>query len=167
MLFACDKLAVDNINLVINMSDEIKIGKTTLFLFAGLLFAAVIGMYFVFSASSAAGATTSSGTTTANPSAGAVDVTNGFQEVYLSVSGSGYDKSQIIVKKGIPVRLHFTASPSSGCGQYMRIYGITPTVQATSRGQESVVEFTPQQAGTFEYNCGMRMFRGGKFIVTA
>ena len=69
-----------------------------------------------------------------------------------------------MVRKGVPVRLHFTAI-NAGCGSQLVIYGMN--VKALSRGQETVVEFTPEKEGTFEYNCGMRMFDPGRFVVTA
>ena len=141
----------------------------------GLILALVIGAYFVF------------GTTVLNPEKSSVSAqktqvakTNdnqpnqqnsaaspdgGIQEVYLKATGYGYDKSEITVKKGIAVRLHFTAE-NAGCGSYLVIYGLN--VKALSKnGQEAITEFTPQQEGTYQYSCGMHMFPPGNFIVTA
>ncbi len=89
----------------------------------------------------------------------------GIQDIYIRALSSGtYDKSQIQVNKGVPVRLHFSADPNVGCGRQLIIYGMN--VKALSRnGEENIVSFTPDKAGTFEYNCGMRMFRGGRLVV--
>jgi hypothetical protein len=89
----------------------------------------------------------------------------GIQDIYIrALSNGNYDKSEITVKKGIPVRLHFTADPNAGCGRQIVLYGLN--VKATSKnGQEQVVEFTPLESGTYDYSCGMRMWGPGKLIV--
>lgn len=90
---------------------------------------------------------------------------SGPQEIYIkALSNGAYDRQEITVKKGIPVRLHFTAEPNAGCGRQMVIYGLN--VQAISRsGEEAVVDFTPEKEGVYEYNCGMRMWKPGKLVV--
>ncbi len=150
------------------MSNEIKIQKNTSLILIGLFLAIVFGVYLVFGATANANANAqSTGLTTptlGNPSQPNTP-SGGIQEVYLQATGYGYDKSQITVKKGIPVRLHFTAK-NAGCGSYMQIRGLN--VHAQSRnGQEDIIEFTPQQEGTYQYTCGMGMFPPGNFIVTA
>ena len=91
--------------------------------------------------------------------------TAGVQEVYLKALGTGvYDKQKITVKRGVPVKLHFSAEPNSGCGKFliMQKFG----VQLLSRnGEEQVAQFTPQETGTFEYSCSMRMFVGKMEVV--
>lgn len=152
------------------MSNEIKINKTTAYLLVGLFLAIGVGGYIVFGAGSnqpssscttpddCTAPSTVQGTPSTAPSGGA-------QEVYLKATGSGYDKSEITVKKGIPVRLHFTAQ-NAGCGSYLVIYGLDVKVLSRN-GEEAVVEFTPEQEGTYQYSCGMRMYPPGKFIVTS
>jgi|GEM_PF-6211940 plastocyanin domain-containing protein len=87
-----------------------------------------------------------------------------FQEVYIRAQETGfYDKTEITVKKGIPVRLHFSADNGAGCGKYMAIdeFG----VKLISKNEEEMIaEFTPQDAGTYYYHCGMWMFKG-KMVV--
>ena len=152
------------------MSNEIKIQKNTGILLVGLFLAIVLGGYFVLG--STASTAQSSGGNAITPSdssnqpSTAPSVNGGAQEVYLKATGSGYDKMQITVKKGIPVRLHFTAQ-NAGCGSYLKIYGIDGANVLSQNGQEAIVEFTPTQEGTYQYTCGMRMFAPGKFIVTA
>ena len=138
--------------------EEIKIQKTTAYLLAGLALVALFGIYYASSASGnqpvGDGGTNYSGNTT-----------GGIQDIYIKARSDGtYDKQEVTVKRGQPVRLHFTADPNAGCGRQLVIYGMN--VRAISRsGEENVVDFTPQQAGTFEYNCGMRMWKPGKLIV--
>ena len=159
------------------MTEEIRVQKNTVLIVVGLLLAIVFGGYLVFgttSNSQATGVTTLGQTTKtignqpnqAVPSAGQPSAPNkGMQEVYLKATGYGYDKSEITVKKDIPVRLHFTAE-NAGCGRQLVIYGLD--VRALSQnGEEAIVEFTPTKEGSYQYSCGMRMFPPGNFIVTA
>ncbi len=125
-------------------------------------------------AGQASGATGASGAGTGNAgqtggSAGSGGATQpAAQDVYVKALGGAnfgtYDNNQITVKKGVPVKLHFTAEPSAGCGQTLVVYGLN--VRVTSRnGQEAVAEFTPKDAGTYEYSCSMHMFGPGKLTV--
>jgi heme/copper-type cytochrome/quinol oxidase subunit 2 len=166
-----------------------KIQRTTALLLAGLALALLFGAYTVFSTATAqpgkpgaalapvqaaggggcgCGGFIDSGTAGASPSASGNATAAGAnaQDIYIRALKTGvYDKQEITVKKGIPVRLHFTADPDAGCGRQVVLYGLD--VRAVSKnGEENVVEFTPQDAGTYEYNCGMRMWRPGKLIVT-
>ncbi|MFN7991827.1 MAG: cupredoxin domain-containing protein [Candidatus Micrarchaeia archaeon] len=137
--------------------EGITIRKSTAYLMIGLVVAVLFGAYIVFSApgSGNQGTNVGSGGVSGGPA----------QEIYIKALSDGtYDKQEVTVKKGMLVRLHFTADRNAGCGRQMVIYGLN--VNAISRsGEESVVEFTPQQAGTFEYNCGMRMWRPGRLNV--
>jgi len=86
------------------------------------------------------------------------------QDVYIRALKDGtYDKEEIAVRSGEPVRLHFTADPDAGCGRQLVVYGLG--VKLVSRnGEESVAEFTPS-GGTYEYSCGMRMWGPGRMVV--
>jgi hypothetical protein len=151
------------------MGNEVTMNKTTVFLLVGVFLAIVVGGYVMFGQNSGAQpAAPGQPGATPQPAAvggvqGAPDV--GVQDVYLKATAGGYDKSEITVKKGIPVRFHFTAQ-NAGCGSLLVIYGMNVKV-SSQNGREGVVEFTPQQEGTFQYNCGMRMFDPGRFVVTA
>ncbi|MFH0885375.1 MAG: cupredoxin domain-containing protein [Candidatus Micrarchaeota archaeon] len=141
--------------------DGITIHKTTLMVFVGLILAILLGGYVVFSApqQNALG-TSGNGNDVSSGIGGAAA-----QDIYIkALSNGAYDKQEITVKVGVPVRLHFTADPNAGCGRQLVIYGLN--VKALSRnGEENVVEFTPSQEGTYEYNCGRRMWQPGKLVV--
>ncbi|MFH1750201.1 MAG: cupredoxin domain-containing protein [Candidatus Micrarchaeota archaeon] len=81
------------------------------------------------------------------------------QVVSVRALGTGlYDKQEVRVKAGQPVRFQFSADSNSGCGKQLVIqeYG----VNLISRNGETVeASFTPQK-GTYAYRCGMNMFRG-------
>jgi plastocyanin domain-containing protein len=75
-----------------------------------------------------------------------------------------YDTNEVTVKKGVPVRLHFSADSDAGCGRLLVIYGLGVRL-VTKPGEEAVTEFTPDKTGEFQYSCGMRMFGPGVFKV--
>ncbi len=155
------------------MSNEIKIQKNTGIVLIGLFLAIVLGGYLVWASSNTnaqvTGVSVPGQTPPAignQPSQATAPSSGGIQEVYLKATGSGYDKNEVTVKKGIPVRLHFTAV-NAGCGSYLKIYGIDGAGVQSKGGQEAVVEFTPTQEGTYQYSCGMRMYPPGNFVVTS
>ncbi len=87
-------------------------------------------------------------------------VTGPVQDVYIKALSTGfYDKQEVTVKKGIPVRLHFSTDGRAGCGSvlFMEKFGVR---LAPLNGQEAVAVFTPAEAGRFAYRCSMNMFRG-------
>lgn len=144
------------------MNEGIREQRSFLLMVAGCL--VVFGLLlFVWSGMKAETPAAGQGTGQQNPSIQA-DAGN-YQEVYIKALGTGkYDKPMVTVKKGIPVRLHFSAEPSAGCGSVfvMRKFG----VQLVSRnGQEQTATFTPEETGTFEYSCSMRMFIGSMTVV--
>ena len=86
------------------------------------------------------------------------------QEVYIRALDTGlYDKQEVVVKKGVQVRLHFSADVNSGCGKQFFVpdFGVR---LLSVRGEEKTAVFTPARAGVFAYRCGMNMFRG-KMVV--
>ena len=92
------------------------------------------------------------------PAAQAAPGTGGVQEVTIAVQG-GYSPAQVRVRKGTPVRLVFDRQETSGCSEEVVIpeFGIRRFLPAF---QKTAVEITPQNAGTFDFTCGMSMLRG-------
>jgi plastocyanin domain-containing protein len=91
-------------------------------------------------------------------SATAAAGTGGVQEVTITVRG-GYEPAHVRVKKGEPLRLVFDRQETSGCSEEIVLpaFGIKRFLPAHQR---TVIEFTPEQAGSFEFTCGMSMLRG-------
>jgi plastocyanin domain-containing protein len=83
---------------------------------------------------------------------------DGPQEVRVAVA-DGYQPSVIEVRAGRPVRLVFRREEVAGCSDTVLLpaWGI---VQRLPAYRDTVVEFTPQHPGEFEFTCGMRMLRG-------
>ena len=86
----------------------------------------------------------------------------GGQEVAVTVKG-GYTPDVIVVKSGQPVRLTFTRQESSACSEEV----LFPDFNKSSllpEGEQVTLEFTPEKAGEYGFQCKMGMLRG-KLIV--
>lgn len=88
----------------------------------------------------------------------------GVQEINVLVKG-GYDPDVIVVKKGKPVRLHFTRQESALCSE-MVIFEKLGQSAKLPEGESVTVEFTPQQTGEIPFQCQMGMLRG-KVVVSS
>ena len=105
-------------------------------------------------------------TPTGNPAAtaasgGGATAVPGGQEQYVAIralSTGFYDKREVTVKAGVPVRLEFSAEPGAGCGRQFLIPDFG--VQLVSRAGEKVFATFVPTAGRHAYQCGMAMFRG-------
>ncbi|QIR41824.1 cupredoxin domain-containing protein (plasmid) [Tolypothrix sp. PCC 7910] len=93
------------------------------------------------------------------PKSGKAVATGGnIQEVTVTVDG-GYDPSRVVVQAGIPVRLKFERKDPSSCLEQVVIPDFHIAADLPLN-QVTTVEFTPKQAGTYVFTCGMNMFRG-------
>ncbi|MCL6526363.1 MAG: cupredoxin domain-containing protein [Thermaceae bacterium] len=88
----------------------------------------------------------------------------GVQEINVVVKG-GYDPDVIVVKRGKPVRLHFTRQESALCSEMVVFDKLGQSVKLPE-GESVTVEFTPQQTGEIPFQCQMGMLRG-KVVVTS
>ncbi|MGL5315038.1 MAG: sulfite exporter TauE/SafE family protein [Peptostreptococcaceae bacterium] len=84
-------------------------------------------------------------------------IEDGYQVVNIEVGQRSYD--DIVVQKGMPVKLVMNVAPGNltSCNYAINIseYGITTGL---SEG-ENIIEFTPDEEGTFTYSCWMGMIR--------
>ena len=83
---------------------------------------------------------------------------SGAQEITIQVRG-GYSPSLVRVRKGQPVRLTFDRQESSGCSEEVVLgsFGIRSFLPPFKK---TVVEFTPEKPGSYQFTCGMGMLRG-------
>ncbi len=84
------------------------------------------------------------------------------QIVKMAIGYSGYEPSEFVLQKDVPVKWIIDATDMTGCTSQI----IVPDLKIRknlSRG-ENIIEFTPNQAGKISFSCGMGMVRG-KFIV--
>lgn len=82
----------------------------------------------------------------------------GFQEIDITVDG-GYEPSRIVLQAGQPVRLNFLRKDPSSCLQTVLLPDFHKSVDLPLN-RTTALEFTPQEPGTYPFNCGMNMFRG-------
>lgn len=82
----------------------------------------------------------------------------GVQEVPIVVAG-GYDPAEIRVRAGTPVRLLFERRETSPCSEEVVLpdFGVERFLPAH---RTTAVDLLPEQPGTYEFTCGMRMLRG-------
>jgi plastocyanin domain-containing protein len=96
------------------------------------------------------------------PGMKAVLTTGGYQEVMVLVKG-GYTPDVIVVERGKPVRLNFVRTESAACSEKVIIPDFKKSA-VLPEGETVPVEFMPDRAGEFEFQCEMGMLRG-KVIV--
>jgi len=90
-------------------------------------------------------------------------VQNGVQEVYMTVSGSGYAPSDITIRSGVPVRFHVDGSQAGGCTRGFVIPSLG--VQKVLAAGDNVFEFTPESPGRIPFSCSMGMVRGSFTVI--
>lgn len=115
---------------------------------AGLAAIAWVNWYFFVAGSGSAVALAASGT--------------GPQRVQVEVKG-GYSPSVIRVEAGRPVQLELHRTETNSCSEEIVLgdFGIRRYLPAH---ETTVVEFTPDRPGRYEFTCGMSMLRG-KIVV--
>ena len=76
----------------------------------------------------------------------------------ITVKG-GYSPNTIHVKAGETAQLVFDRQEKSGCSAELLIpeFGVARELPAF---EQTTIEITPTQPGTFEYTCGMQMLHG-------
>lgn len=87
---------------------------------------------------------------------------SGYQEAMVLVKG-GYTPDVIVVQRGKPVRLNFVRSESASCSEMVLFPDFNKSAKLPE-GETVPVEFMPDRAGEFEFQCQMGMLRG-KLIV--
>jgi plastocyanin domain-containing protein len=99
------------------------------------------------------------------PKSQKVEAHEGIQEVNVTVDG-GYEPSRIVVQAGQSVRLNFLRRDPSSCLEEVRLPDFH-VAQHLPLNEVAPVEFTPTQPGSYEFTCGMNMFRGVIEVQTA
>jgi len=92
------------------------------------------------------------------PKSQKVAAREGIAEITVTVDG-GYEPSHIVVEAGQKVRLNFLRRDPSSCLEEVRLPDFH-IAQNLPLNEITKVEFTPTQPGSYEFACGMNMFRG-------
>ncbi len=87
------------------------------------------------------------------------------QEITVRVAGS-YQPDRIQVSANRPVRLLFDRQEAASCSERVLFpdFEINRELPAF---KTTVIEFTPDRAGTFAFSCGMNMYRGALVVAEA
>ena len=83
---------------------------------------------------------------------------SGAQEATIVVKGA-YTPNVIVVEHGRPVRLNFLRQETAACSEEVIFPDFARRAQLPE-GELIPVEFTPDEAGEYEFHCGMGMLRG-------
>ena len=83
---------------------------------------------------------------------------DGVQEVEITVNG-GYSPDLIHVTQGVPLRLIFDRRDTGECTSEIALpdFGLNVSLP---EGERTAVGLTPEEAGTFQFACGMNMVFG-------
>jgi plastocyanin domain-containing protein len=87
---------------------------------------------------------------------------SGYQEATILVKGA-YTPDVIVVEHGKPVRLTFRREETAACSEKVLFPDFNRSAELPE-GELVPVEFTPEEAGEYEFTCGMGMLRG-KIVV--
>jgi plastocyanin domain-containing protein len=87
---------------------------------------------------------------------------SGYQEATILVKGA-YTPDVIVVEHGKPVRLTFRRDETAACSEKVLFPDFNRSAELPE-GELVPVEFTPEEAGEYEFTCGMGMLRG-KIVV--
>ncbi|TDN36914.1 cupredoxin domain-containing protein [Hymenobacter sp. UV11] len=92
----------------------------------------------------------------------AVSTSAGVQQVDITVKG-GYSPDVIEVERGKPVQLNFYRDEENSCSEEILFpdFSIRRDLPAF---QTTAVELLPQEAGQYEFTCGMHMLRGSLVV---
>ena len=94
--------------------------------------------------------------------AAAVSSSAGIQQVDIVVKG-GYSPNVIEVEHGKPVQLNFYRDEEGSCSEELLLPDFNIR-RDLAPFKTTAIEFLPQQAGTFEFTCGMHMLRGSLVV---
>ncbi|MEL7361292.1 MAG: cupredoxin domain-containing protein [Bacteroidota bacterium] len=97
---------------------------------------------------------------TAAEEAPAVQIIDGVQVAEIEVGRMGYDPINVELQAGIPARLVFTRTIESACAEQIQAPDFAVAVTDLPLNESVAIEFTPDEAGSFTYMCGMDMMRG-------
>ena len=92
------------------------------------------------------------------------ELSGGVQRLRVTVRG-GYIPTVLQVRQGVPVEIEFDRQESGDCTSRV-VFPDLRLSAALPANEHTTVRFTPQQAGSFGFACGMNMIHG-TLVVTA
>jgi hypothetical protein len=102
------------------------------------------------------------------PAQPAIIAADGAQELTLVVAPDGYSPVHFSVQKGQPARLIFRQLGQVGCGNELIVTwgaGQSATLLLASPSDQQTLEFTPEEAGEFRFQCPHDIYRGVMTVI--
>ncbi|GAB5521429.1 MAG: hypothetical protein RhofKO_36800 [Rhodothermales bacterium] len=93
-------------------------------------------------------------------STSAVDMIDGVQVVTLTAGPLGYDPKEITLQADVPARFVVTRTDPNSCLERINLAEFDLELIDLPLNEAVSIEFTPTEAGTFTFVCGMDMQRG-------
>ncbi|MEH0844815.1 heavy metal translocating P-type ATPase [Micromonospora sp. CPCC 205711] len=90
------------------------------------------------------------------------ELSDGVQRIRVTVRG-GYQPDVIQVRQGEPVEIVFDRQETGDCSSQV-VFADLGVSAALPAHRQTPVRFTPQQAGTVSFTCGMNMVRGALVV---
>ncbi|OHC11720.1 MAG: hypothetical protein A3K50_09510, partial [Planctomycetes bacterium RIFOXYD12_FULL_42_12] len=87
---------------------------------------------------------------------------DGYQEIRMNVTYSGYSPNQFFLQKGVPVKWIINGLQVNGCSGAIKVPSYNLLFRVNSG--EQIIEFTPKDSGVIPWSCSMGMIPGS-FIV--
>jgi sulfite exporter TauE/SafE len=89
-------------------------------------------------------------------------ISEGFQEIHMDATASGYSPNMFVLKKGVPVKWIINGKEITGCNKEIQVPKLGLTIDL--KEGEQTINFTPTESGTISWSCWMGMLHG-TFIV--
>lgn len=87
-------------------------------------------------------------------------VENGVQTADVTVGPRGFQPSNLTLKAGVPARLTFTRTVENTCATQVQIPDFDIGKTDLPLNEPVTIEFTPAEAGSYTFSCGMNMMKG-------
>lgn len=88
------------------------------------------------------------------------EMVDGTQVITVKVDDGGYTPERIAFKAGVPAKIIFDQHGTTECAWDVMSKDLGIKLTAIPEGEQTAVEFTPQEAGTYTFTCGMNMMKG-------
>jgi len=92
--------------------------------------------------------------------AATAELQDGVQVIELEAGANGYEPETIALRAGVPARLIVTRTTESACLEQIQIPDLGISAIDLPLGEPVEIEFTPEEAGSFQFICGMNMQHG-------
>ena len=86
------------------------------------------------------------------------------QVVTIAVTDRGFVPSVVAARPGVPIRFVFDRQTQSRCFDEVQIPALGVKATALAQGAKTTIDVAATKAGTYQFACGMEMFRGSLLV---